>query len=213
VGGAVSRHVVCISRELGADGEHVGRLVAEELGLRYVDEDVIALAAERGGVPPGVIADTEDRKSRLLRVLELLSDSGSVSGYVATETASMRARREQSYRELIRAVIEEVAGQGDAVIVAHAASLALAGRDGVLRVFVTGSPDSRTKRIATAESIDEKEAAKLVKQGDAARADYVKRFYAVDRELPIHYDLIVNTDELGAEGAAAVVARAAGVGG
>jgi hypothetical protein len=41
----------------------------------------------------------------------------------------------------------------------------------------------------------------------------VKRFYVVDRELPIHYDLIVNTDELGAEGAAAVVARAAGVGG
>ncbi|MBA3366230.1 MAG: cytidylate kinase family protein, partial [Actinobacteria bacterium] len=41
----MSARVVCISRELGAGGEQIGRLVAERLGLQYVDEEVIARAA------------------------------------------------------------------------------------------------------------------------------------------------------------------------
>src|SRR5688572_5437508 len=34
---------------MGAGGEEVGRLVAEALGFDYVDEDIVARAAERGG--------------------------------------------------------------------------------------------------------------------------------------------------------------------
>jgi len=39
--------VVCISRAAGAGGEQVGRLVAERLGFRYFDDEVIALASRR----------------------------------------------------------------------------------------------------------------------------------------------------------------------
>ncbi len=207
----MSARVVCISRELGADGERVGQLVAEQLDLQYVDEEVIARAAERGGVEPSALADTEQRKSRLLRVLELLGDSGGASGTIGLESSAIRSAREESHRGLIRAVIEEVANAGNAVIVAHAASMALTGRDGVLRVMLTASPEIRIRRIAEAEGTDDRQAAKLVRGGDAARAEYVERFYAIDRELPTHYDLVVNTGTLAPERAAEVIAHAAGV--
>lgn len=206
----VSARVVCISRELGAGGEQVGRMVAERLGLQYVDEEVIARAAERGGVDSGLLADTEQRKSRLLRIVELLADAGAASGYVGTETSAVRGSREESHRDLIRAVIEEIAGEGNAVIVAHAASMALTGRDGVLRVLLTALPETRIKRLAESEGVDDREAAKLVKQGDAARAEYVKKFYSIDRETPTHYDVVVNTGTLGPERAAELIAHAAG---
>ena len=80
----IAARVVCISRETGADGEAVGRAVAERLGLQYVDEEVIARAAERGGVDEEQLADAEQRKSRIRRVIELLTDAG---------TAARRARR------------------------------------------------------------------------------------------------------------------------
>ena len=41
---------------------------------------------------------------------------------------------------------------------------------------------------------------------DAARADYLERFYGVEPELPTHYDLVVNTDVLTVEQAAAAIA-------
>lgn len=205
----MSARVVCISRELGAGGERIGALVAERLGLQYVDEDVIARAAIRGGVEPELIADTEERKSRLRKVVEFMGHAAPASGIVSPEQQSIRDADERSYRVLIRAVIEEVAEEGNAVIVAHAASMALAGRDGVLRVLVTGTPERRIGRLAASDGLDDAQAAKLVRQGDLARADYVKKFYGIDRELPSHYDLVVNTDVIGEEAAAEVVVHAA----
>jgi Cytidylate kinase-like family len=205
----LAANVVCISRDLGAKGETVGRLVAKRLGLRYVDEEVIARAAERGGVETGVVADAEQRKSRLLRVLDLLTDVGSASGLMGAEPAPVREAREAEHRQLILDVLEEIGGEGNAVIVAHAASMALAGRDGMLRVLVTASPEIRLKRVAEAEG--DAQAEKLVKASDASRAEYFKRFYSIDRELPCHYDLVVNTDLLAPEQAAEIIVHAAGV--
>ena len=49
-----------------------------------------------------------------------------------------------------------------------------------------------------------------MKEADAARADYLRRFYGVSTETPTQYDLVVNTDVFGSERAAALVAAAAG---
>ena len=206
----IAARVVCISRELGAEGEAVGRTVAERLGLQYVDEDVIARAAERGGVEEDQLADAEQRKSRIRRVIELLTDAGTAVD-AGVETSAVRAAREDHHRGLIRAVIEEVAAEGDAVIVAHAASMALAGAEGILRVLVTASPEERVKRLVENEGLANADAARQVKESDQARADYLRAFYGVGEELPTHYDLVVNTDVFGPEQAADVVVHAAKV--
>jgi cytidylate kinase len=117
--------------------------------------------------------------------------------------------REEGHRALIRSVVEEIADDGNAVIVAHAASMALAGRDGLLRILVTASPETRIRRLAEAEG--NAEAARLVKEGDAARAEYFRKFYEIEQELPTHYDVVLNTDTLSADQAAEVVVRAAKV--
>jgi cytidylate kinase len=59
------------------------------------------------------------------------------------------------------------------------------------------------------EQIDEREASQLIDREDKERAAYIKRFYAVDRELPSHYDLVVSTDRLSASDACALVLDAA----
>jgi cytidylate kinase len=48
-----------------------------------------------------------------------------------------------------------------------------------------------------------------VKDSDAGRRDYLRRFYGIDEELPTHYDLVVNTDVLTVEQAADLVSLAA----
>jgi cytidylate kinase len=208
----LAARVVCISRETGAEGETVGRLVAEQLRLQYVDEEVIARAAERGGIEADQVADMEQPKSRIRRVLELLTDAGSAAGTPGAEPASVRAQREDSYRSLIRGVIDEVAAEGNAVIVAHAASMALAGTEGVLRVLVTASPEERVARLVESGEADNVGAARLVRESDEARAEYIRRFYDIELEAPAHYDLVVNTDVLTPEHAAAIVVYAAQLG-
>jgi cytidylate kinase len=203
----MARRVICISRARGALGEQVGQAVASKLGLRLVDEEIVAEAAERENVDPDLVADAEKRKSLVQRLLMGLAASGA-EAYVAPVQSEVLER--ERYRELIREAIVQTAAQGDVVIVAHAASYPLAGEDGVLRVLVTGSPDVRARRLAAEEGVDKEEGEKIRKRSDGNRADYLRRFYDVDEELPTHYDVVVNTDQLTPEQAAAIIAEATG---
>jgi cytidylate kinase len=203
----LTRQAVCISHATGADGAAVGRAVAERLGFRYVDDEVIAEAAEWAEIDPALVADAERRKPLVARLLGHMGEGGSATRLASGEWART-APTDADLRVLITDVLRSFADQGSVVIVSHAASFALAGRE-VLRVLVTASDDTRARRVSEAMGAGERDGARQVKKEDGARADYLKRFYGVERELPTHFDLVINTDVLTAEKAADVLAAAA----
>ena len=185
--------------------------VAESLSFRLIDEDIITQAALEAGVDKDVVADVERRKSALVRLIEGFGPSAAGAAYITPAHIPGQGQpASDELRGLIRSVIEETAGKGSAVIVAHAASLALAQRDDVLRVLVTASPAARAERLASTLGLDDRQAVRAVKQSDAARADYIKRFYGVGAELPTHYDLVINTDRLAPGEAARLIVEGAG---
>ena len=114
-----------------------------------------------------------------------------------------------SYEALIVDVIRETADQGSVVIVAHGASIPLAGRADLLRVMVTASRDVRAARIHASSSESLAKAVMDIDESDKARADYFRRFYHVDHEQSIHYDLVVSTDVLDVSSAAGLILRLA----
>jgi hypothetical protein len=205
----VPARVVCVSRALGAEGSEVGQIVSERLRYRFIDEEIVAQAAAKGHVDRDVVADAEQRRSLAKRILDELLWTAAPT--VAPQFAPSDFSSEP-HRALIVEVIRETADQGDAVIVAHAAAHALAGRPEVLRVLVTASPEVRARRLAVAQGVDDGQGAKLVRESDAARASYFKEFYGLSEELPTQYDLVVNTDVLSPTEAADLVVAAAGFG-
>ena len=208
----MARRVVCISRILGAGGREVGQLVAERLGFVHVDEEIVQQAAAKEGVAAEELADVERRSTFIDRLLESLAMAGGAEGYMVGAVGVLpppTTSGKDTLRELIRRSIEETADRGDVVIVSHAASYALANRDDVLRVLVTASDDTRRRRAAAEGSLDAKQAGKAVQDDDAGRTAYLKKFYGVDREMPTHYDLTVNTDHLTPAAVAAIIVQAA----
>jgi cytidylate kinase len=204
--------VVTISHATGAVGESIGRSVAERLGFRYVDEEIIELAAKRQGLDTELVADAERRKSFFARLLDDIAaapmlDPSGTAGFVMADMPEVPRREE--LRALIVEAIHETAQQGNVVIVSHAAGIPLADREDVLRVLVTASFDTRVQRFAAARKVSRAEADKLMKESDAGRADYFQRFYKLDRELPTQYDLVVNTDKLAPDEATDIVIAAA----
>ena len=192
--------VVCISQAEGAGGAQVGHLVADKLGFRYVDEEIVARAAAKGGISPRDVADEERRKTLLSRLLQEMGGCRGrrlrIFGY---RRACCGGPSADEIRGMIQEAIDETAGQGDVVIVAHAASRALSSQPDVLRVLVTASPETRARRLSESHGIEPKEAKKSIKEADAARADYFRRFYGDATERPTHYDIVINTDVLSIE--------------
>ncbi len=214
--------VVCISRAMAAGGETIGQLVARYLGFRYFDEQIITFAARQAQIDPALVAAAEHRQPLLRRLLDKLPSGLDVAGAITVATgvpvdsfaggASSYQAAPEEMRVLIRAAIHEVASAGTAVIVAHAASIALAGMPGVLRVLVTAPSKVRAERLSTTEGLPPEAADAAIAASDFERRDYLKRFYGLKEELPTHYDIVINTHVLTGERAAAVVAAAASVG-
>ena len=203
--------VICISRSSGSGGDDVGRLVAERLGFLYVDEEIVARAAARGGISAADVADEERRKSLTARILGSMFDGGSSAMALGVSVPVMTGEEPGSseIQALIREAIEQTAARGDVVISAHAASHALEPSARILRVLVTASPATRALRVSEEAGVEIAKAERTVKAADAARRDYLKRFYDVAEELPTQYDLVVNTDLISLEQAAAFVVGAA----
>jgi hypothetical protein len=211
--------VVCISRTLCAEGECIGHMVAQRLGYRYVDEEIIRKAAQYAQVDPALVAAAEHRRPLLQRLVAEIPAIWELAGAVALTTGvsanvlaggpAASVATAEDMRILIRAAIQEVANAGQAVIVAHAASMALAGHTQVLRVLVTASPATRAARLAAEQGLSSAQAAAKVAASDHERRDYFQRFYHIRDELPTHYDLVLNTDILPPERAADLIVAAA----
>jgi cytidylate kinase len=215
----MSFNVICISRATAAGGETVGDTVAQRLGFRYVDEQIIQRASQLAQVDATLVEAAEHRRPLLQRLIDKLATAYDLASPVTLATGvpidafipgsvGYQAVPED-LRVLIRAAIHEVATLGRAVIVAHAASMALAGTAGVLRVLVTASPAVRAQRLAVAQGMTADAATAAIAKSDRERCEYFREFYKIKDELPTHYDLVINTDVLTPQQAVELIVTAA----
>ena len=193
---------IALSQVDGAGGELVGRDLAQQLGFGYLNEAIVAQVAKDYGVDTAVVVEAERRKSFLTRVAEIAA-RGAVdvppdpSLYVSDQTDTLLS--------LIRQAVRDAADRGSVVLVAHAACYACVDLPQVLRVCITAPLQTRASRMASALSISDKEAARLLRRSDAGRASYLKRVYGVDAESPADYDVVINTERLAPDAAAGLI--------
>jgi cytidylate kinase len=201
----VQCRTVTISRSLAAGGEEVGRLIAEAMGFRYVDDEIVISAANSAGIDASAVQRVEETPPLIQRMMEFMAMSAppEVAGW--DPVMAFPIIPSTSVRQLIQSVIRQTAEKGNAVILAHAASIPLAGTEGVLRVFVTASPEVRAQRLRSQAKLTEAEARKSIEDSDRQRREYLRRFYQVSQELPTLYDLVLNTDVLTPAEAAKIV--------
>src|SRR5260370_18815036 len=126
----MSIRVVCISRSAAAGGELIGKVVSQRLGFRYVDEEIVERAAEKAQVDAKVVEAAEHKQPFIRRLIDSMAASEGFIDPLAFTTGLPLAAYYQSgmtppsglskdYRVLIREAIREIAGAGQAVILAH----------------------------------------------------------------------------------------------
>lgn len=173
--------IVTISREYGSGGRHIGRLLAERLGVKVYDKQIIALTAQQSG----------------LSEIEVSQSEQAVEGrWVNDDPAS--ARMWQAQRQVIR----DIAHQEPCVIVGRLANFILAGQARLFRIFVYADRPVRAERCVREYGVPQDEVDALLDRKDRERAEHCLHYTGYVYGDFHHYDLMVNSAALGEEAAA-----------
>jgi len=195
--------VVTISRQYGAGGRRVATRVAEALGFRLLDADLIDEAARRLGVDPELARGWDERAPAVIEELGLALAAGTplVGGGPAPQF-DPQLLSDVALAEATRRVIESLAASGGYVVLGRGAQAALQGRRDAVHLWVVGDVLDRARRIMEWQGLSERQARDMCERVDSERAGYLRRYYGKDLRDPHLYDAILNTSRLGVEGAA-----------
>jgi len=199
--------IVTIARQAGAQGETVGRAVAERLGWSYLDREIITQAAARARVSEATIEQAERVPSLLTRMMEALGryPSGFELAEAMPGTPHVPPLSSEAYRAFIEQVIHQLEETSDAVLIGHASQAVLRGSRRAVHLYIVAPLAQRARLVAAEEGLQPDEAVRLVKSTDAERADFLQRYYGMRWNNPSNYDLILNTGRLPVSAAAGIV--------
>jgi cytidylate kinase len=182
-------NVITISRQYGSGGTELARMLAGRFGFRVIDNELLTMAAEHGGM------DLE----KIERVYEQRPTFQDLRVY---------KERSEKYVTVVNKVLDGLAREGNVIIVGRGANLALLQQPNVFNLRIVAEFAARVQRVQQREGLDETTARRKITDTDYAREAYYRYLYNVHPDDPLVYDMILNTSRVTLEEAAAVVAAA-----
>lgn len=199
--------VITIGRQFGAGGHTVAEMLARELHSEILDSRIIDEAAHRLQLPKEEVEAEDEQPGSLLARILLALGSASTEPLIPPEAtawtppnAAPTFDTRKAVLAITQHVIEEAARGGNVVIVGRGGAYILRDFPGALHVFLRAAESVRLKTIMARFNIaSEEEARRRLKQTDENWTSYIRQVYGHDRNLPSHYDMVLDTGRLGYE--------------
>lgn len=199
--------IITISREFGAGGSSVARILAADLAADVVDGALVTEVARRLQVTVPAVEREDERPEtfvdRLLATLRYLVPAQDFSWQLQVDGRFVEPRQEMV--RLTQELIREVARLGNAVIVGRGGAFILRDHPNALHVFLTAPADVRVETVMGRMMLDEQAARQRMRKADADRAAYIRQLYHADWRDVSNYDLVINTGRFGVARAADLI--------
>ena len=194
--------ILAISRQKGSGGGHIGQVIAERRGLRYIDGPMLRDAAEYLRVHDPNLERVGERIDTWWSTMAGALAMGGLSGLGMLPVDTVR---EADTAHIERRIIQELAQQHPSVIVGRGAGHVLKGRPGVVNVLVHAPEAWRIERVAQHTGVTPAKAKDAVKESDRQRASFVRTLTGADWTDARQYDLAIDTSTVGIERAIAMI--------
>lgn len=198
------KYVITIGRQFGSGGSEIGRIVAEKLGIKYYDKELLAAAAKESGVKTEFFEASDERTPSFFSKSNLWSFN---IGYNIGNffSADISFSDDNLYRAQSD-VIKEFAEESPCVIVGRSADYVLREHACLISVFITASEEACLKRIiARGDSDNENHARELAEKKNKLRSNYYNFYTDKEWGNATSYDLCIDSSKITSEQVADII--------
>ena len=224
--------VITINGVIGSGTLEVGHMVAQNMGINYVDRYIFSEAARLVGSPIGQMIEKEQRvipfREKVARFMQTVLERSAVAGAGAepyfgrgiemlpaeaytelvSDAAATSAVHDRAFIEATTSVIKDLAAAGDVVIIGRGSNMILADTPGVVHVGLVAPMAVRIDTMAKREMFNPEEARAYSEELENARLTFYRKFFRINANDPTKYHLMLNIGRISQSTAAEIIGHA-----
>ncbi len=197
--------VISIGRQCGSGGKVIGQMVADKLGIKCYDKELLTRAAKESGLCEELF-ETHDEKPTISFLYSLVMDTYSL-GYTTSAYMDMPINHKIFLAQFD--TIKKLAEEESCVIVGRCADYALAENPNMVSVFITSDDDHRMERLSKLYNVTPAKAKDIMVKTDKKRSSYYNYYSSKKWGDSRSYDFCINSSVLGVEGTADMIIKLA----
>lgn len=189
--------IYTIGREFGSGGKEVGEKLAQRLGIKLYDKELLQHAAKESGFCEEIF-ENHDEKPTNSFLYSLVMDTYSVRGYSSTPFLDMPLNHKVFLAQF--EAIKKIASQDSCVIVGRCADYALSENPDCINIFIHAEMEQRMKTVSKRLNITENKAKDIIQKKDKQRASYYNYYTSKKWGDSTSYHMTLDSGKLGIDG-------------
>ena len=195
--------VITISRQFGAGGKTLGKMIADELGYTFADGDVIQKIAEAANVSPHWVETVEkEAGGKLSRVINQMVSKALVDRVLKGERGYID---EKLYLDYLVVIIAQMAEEGDVVILGRGSQYILNDHPDAHHILLINDFENRVKFLMEHYDFSEKKANQVVTGEEKRRKNLYHKLGKTDYDSPGLYHMVLNMGRIDLQSALKLV--------
>ena len=196
------KHIIInVGRQVGAGGQEIGRMLAQDFDAKFYDRELLNLAAKESGFSEKFFKQNDEKKGFLRGLFNVQSPhltGGSLYGSNFSQDSLFQFQSD---------AIRKAAAEDSCVFVGRCADYILRDFENVVNIFITASMDFRVEIVSKVKELDADHARKLIEQVESRRAQYYNYYTGKKWGAAESYDFCIDASILGLEETEKIIAE------
>jgi cytidylate kinase len=186
--------VITISRQFGAGGITLGKMVAKRLGYSFIDTEIIKMVAEMANVSTNFVETVEkEAGGKFSRIINKLVSRPLLDRVLKDEHGYID---EEIYLDYLVLIIAQMADEGNVVILGRGSQYILRDHPEAYHFLLINEFENRVRFMQERYNLSQSRAAQVVKSEDKRRLNLYRKLHKTDYDQPSLYHLVLNMDRI-----------------
>lgn len=183
-----------MSRQFGAGGRTLSRMIAKKLNYLYLDEIVIEKIANKANVSKESVKSVERTAGGALsKLFSIMLNREYIDRITGPERGYLD---EKLYFKLLREIILEFSTKENIIVMGRGGQYILSDNKEAIHIYLVADMQHRIEFIQRYYKLNEKKAVQMITNGEKKRMNFYSKFGKTNYDDPLLYDIVINMNKL-----------------